>query len=95
MNKMEAKKLAGKELFEYKKLSYSEILLKLKVGEPETFEKVNNWGEEYRVEVEFLFDDEEEGNIRVMTAISYSFWTDLSPVSDDFIIAPDGKFIGE
>ncbi len=81
------------KLSEYRKLSYSELVEK--IGESETFEGKNEKGEDYQIEIEFFFDGHEETDLRVCGAICYSGWTDFFPVSSDFIISPDGKFIGE
>ena len=93
MDKRQARTIAEMELEPYRAMPYSEILAR--IGEVESFEKVYGNGDEYRVEVEFFFDDEDERNIRVSSAISYSFWSDFSPVCNDFIIAPDGTFVDE
>ncbi len=93
MNKAEAASIIKNELAQYRKLPYEELVRK--IGEQETFEKVSETGEKYQIEVDFFFDDEGEKTLRVAGMISYSFWTDFSPVCSDFIIAPDGKFIDE
>ncbi len=93
MNKTEAASIIESELAQYKKLSYEDLVRK--IGEQETFERINETGENYQIEIDFFFDDEKEKTLRVTGMISYSFWTDFSPVCSDFIIAPDGKFIGE
>jgi len=93
VNKAEATSIIENELAQYRKLPYEELVWK--IGEQETFEKMNEKGEDYQIEIDFFFDDEKEKTLRVVGMISYSFWTDFSPVCSDFIIAPDGKFIGE
>ena len=93
MNNVDAKKLAERELEGYRKLSYQEIVSK--IGEPEIFERIDDEGEPYRVEIEFFYHSADMNDIRVSAAVSYSFWTDLVAVSSDFIIAPDGTFVGE
>jgi len=93
MNKTEAVSVVENELAQYRKLPYEELIRK--IGEQETFERVNETGEKYQIEINFFFDDEEEKILRVTGMISYSFWTDFSPVCSDFIVAPDGKFIDE
>ncbi len=93
MNKIEAVEILERELVQYRKLPYSDLVKKM--GEQETFEKINERGEKFQVEVDFFFDNEEEKTIRVLAMLSYSLWTDFSPVSRDFIVAPNGKFVGE
>ena len=93
MNKEEAVEIAEKELEKFRALSYEEIASK--IGKQENFEYSTEKGEPYRVEVDVFYDDSEDQNIRVISMISYSFWTDISPVSSGFIVAPDGRFVGE
>ncbi|HSK72067.1 MAG TPA: hypothetical protein VK892_10260 [Pyrinomonadaceae bacterium] len=93
MEKEEAINILEDKLDEYRKLGYSKLVGK--IGEVETFEGKNLEGDQYQIEVEFFYDGFEETDLRVAGMISYNFWTDFSPVCGDFIIAPNGKFIGE
>ena len=93
MTKAEAGQIIEQYLDTYRRISYSELVLK--IGEQETFEGVSRDGEKYQIEIDFFFDDEKTNNLRVTGMISYSFITDFAPVSRDFIIAPNGNFIGE
>lgn len=93
MTKVKALQIIEQYLETYRQLGYSELALK--IGEPETFEGVGADGEKYQIEVDFFFDDEKTKNLRVTGMISYNLRTDFLPVTSDFIIAPNGKFIGE
>lgn len=93
MTKAEAVQIIEQYLETYRQLSYSELVLK--IGEQETFEGTSAGGEKYQVEMDFFFDDERTKNLRVTGVISYDAATDFLPVAGDFIIAPNGKFIGE
>lgn len=93
MDKIEAEQLAEMELESYRSLKYEAIATKL--GTQDCFERETEDGNKYSVEVDFFYDDAEEGNIRVIAMISNSLWTSISPFSSDFIVAPDGSFIGE
>lgn len=93
MDKVEAKEIAERDLEFYRALSYTEFAAK--IGEQENFERITEQGEPYRIEFDFMFDDDEQKTVRVMGIVSYNGWTDLFPVSNDFIIAPNGEFIGE
>lgn len=74
-------------------MSYEEIFSR--IGKQESFERVSEKNEPYQIEFDFFVDDQDSGNIRVAGIVSFSWWTDFFPVSNDFIMAPDGKFIGE
>ncbi len=91
MNKTKALIIIENELTQYRKLPYEELVRK--IGEQETFEKVNEADENYQIEIDFFFDDEEKKTLRVTGLISYGFRTDFSPICSEFIIAPDGKII--
>ena len=93
MDKNEAWSIVEKELKFYRAMSYEEIARK--IGNAESYERVSDKGEPYQIEVDFFYDGFEEKDIRVVGMVSYSLWTDFSPVSKDFIIAPDGTFVGE
>ena len=93
MNKIEAVKFLEKELAQYRKMPYSDLVKK--VGEQETLEKIDESDEKFHIEVDFFFDDKEKKTLRVSAMLSYDFWTDFSPISRDFIVALDGKFIDE
>jgi len=93
MDKNEAKAIAESELESYRAMPYEQIAAK--IGYPESFERPGSDGESYRVEFDCFYDDSYDRNIRVSCNVSYSGWTDFFPVSNDFIIAPDGSFVGE
>ena len=93
MDKNEAKAIAESELESYRAMPYE--LIAAKIGYPESFERQSSDGHSYQVEFHCFYDDSYDRNIRVICNVSYSGWTYFSPVSDDFIIAPDGSFIGE
>jgi len=76
-----------------RRLSYAELAAK--VGEQDTFDRVSEKGESYRVEIDFVVDDAKTQAVRVMSMISYSAWTDFSPVCGDFIMDTEGDFVGE
>jgi len=94
MNTVEAKSLLEVELSRYRRRSYTELLSLL--DQPETFERVSPAGTIYQIEMQVFFDDESERTaLRVSGAIDDGGWRALSPLCDDFLVAPDGSFVGE
>ena len=94
MRKAEYLELLKPTVAKYRQHGYS--FWRSRIGsEPITFEDTTNKGTEYQVEIDAFRDDKPEGDIRVMFAIDDGGWRAFLPVCDDFIIAPDGKFIGE
>lgn len=93
MNETEAKSILEQELGRYRKLSYPELLSL--VDCIETFERLSPSGVTYQLEVEVFFDAESRRDLRVMGTIDDGGWRAWRPLSDDFIMAPDGSFVGE
>jgi hypothetical protein len=93
MKKEDALKILEDKLSEYRKLSYLQLVEK--IGEQETFQAKTEKGEDYQIEIDFFFDDEKEKTMRVTGMISCSGWTDFFPITSDFIVNQNGKFIGE
>jgi hypothetical protein len=94
MNIVEAKSLLENELSRYRKRSYAELVSLL--GQPETFQRVSPSGTIYQIEMEVFFDDNSKRHtLRVSGAIDDEGWRAVSPLCDDFLIAPDGTFVGE
>ncbi len=93
MDKEEAKKILRKELNFYKQWPYS-YLADL-VGQTEHTQILSDTGIEYQLEIEFLWDNEPEGNVRILGAIDDGGWRAFFPLCDSFIIKPDGTFVSE
>ena len=93
MDKPEASLLLQKEIEARRAASYAELAELL--DEPATIERRGESGVTYQLEVQVLWDDRPGGNLRVLVSIDDGGWRSLVPVSDDFIVAPDGSFVGE
>lgn len=94
MDTIEAKAMLENELSRYRKRSYQELLSSL--DQPETFERVGPSGTIYQIEMEIFFDDRSKRSVlRVSGSIDDGGWQAFSPLCDDFLIAPDGSFLGE
>lgn len=52
-------------------------------------------GKEYQVGIEAFWDARPNGNIRVLVTVSSGGLSDFRPWCRDFIIAPDGSYLGE
>lgn len=93
MNEIEAKSILVRELSRYRERAYSELLSLL--DRSETFELASPSGVTYQIEMQVFFDDESQRALRVIGAIDDGGWRALKPMCDDFIMAPDGAFLGE
>jgi len=94
MDNTEARELLSSHLAQYRKRSFAELveIHRIPVG---TIEAVAPSGARYAIEVEAFWDDAPGGNLRVRGSIDDGRWRAFAPLSDDFIIAPDGSFVGE
>jgi hypothetical protein len=93
MNKPEARMLLNQHMEHFRRLSYAELVAFL--GEPQVDELIGPSGTHYIVEVEVFWDSQVDGEIRVLGAIDDGGWRAFMPLSTDFVVAPDGRFVGE
>jgi len=94
MDKEEARSVLAQRLSEYRAISYEELAGRL--GTTETDEVSVPSGAAYQLEFQFFWDSKPNGDIRVLGSIGDgSLRTFINPLGDDFIVAPDGTFVGE
>jgi hypothetical protein len=93
MDNAEASSLLKGHLAAYRLRPYGELLTLL--GKPQVAELRSASGRTYHVEVEVLWEGRPGGALRVLGSIDDGGWRSLRPLSDDFILAPDGRFVGE
>ena len=72
-----------------------EVLVERYLSEPEVAEMAGASGTEYQVEISAFWDSGKPGNLRVCARVDDGGWRAFKPLSVDFIIAPDGTFVGE
>jgi hypothetical protein len=87
----EARTLIEERLRQLRQLNYHQ----LRDLEKERREVVAASGTTYQVVTYVLEDDKRRGHVRVCVAADDSGWRAYVPLVSDFIIAPDGSFIGE
>ncbi len=93
MDKDEALELIEKKVGQWRTCPYSKIERLLDA--PERGEISGPSGVCYQFEVEAFWDAAAGGNIRVAGTIHDGGWSAFHPISTDFIMAPDGSFVGE
>lgn len=64
-------------------------------GRPQTAELRGASGNSYQVEVEIHWDGHPGGAVRVLGSIDDGGLRSFRPISQDFILASDGRFVGE
>ena len=93
MDNQEAKEMLAKKLADYRRLSYADLAAK--IGEIDCLEITGPSGAKYQIEIQFFWDDRPDGDVRVMGGIDDGGLRAFMPLCDDFIISPDGRFVGE
>jgi hypothetical protein len=93
VNQQEAKSLLRESLARYRNYTYAE--LQSIVGKIETDQVKGESGAQYQVEIQVMWDADPQRNIRVIGSIDDGGWRAFLPLSDSFIMAPDGSFVGE
>jgi hypothetical protein len=94
IDKAEAKRLAAERLLELRAIPFVELVDRL-IGRQETDEVTGSSGARYQLEVQGLWDRKEGADLRVMVLVDDGGLRAFAPVSESFIMAPDGSFVGE
>ncbi len=94
MDKREARTLAEDVALQLRTESYGALVDRL-LNKPEAADVVGASGAQYQVEIEAFWDSGKPGNLRVIVASDDGGLRALAPYTTDFIISPDGSFIGE
>jgi hypothetical protein len=95
VNEVEARSLIDEQLASYRARGYADLATL--VGQTIGFEQVTPSGTEYNVEIVVVWDSLRVGGaLRVMVTVDDGRWPAwFRPLSGDFILAPDGSFVGE
>ena len=95
MKKSECLALLAPIVADYRKRDYAFWLPHLESGDPIVSYPVAENGTKCCVEICVHWDDQPNGEIRVMFGIDDGGLRSLMPVCKDFIIAPDGEIFGD
>lgn len=91
MDMAEAQRLLQRELDHLRTLPYGELL-----GLSQARQERAPSGVVYNIEIEAFFDDpHRKQDLRVMVSIDDGGLRSFRPLTGDFVIAPDGSFVGE
>jgi hypothetical protein len=80
-------------LKELRQRSYADLVSW--IGHPQTKQLCGEDGKQYQLEAQVYWDGKKGGDLRVMVVGDDGGWRAFMPLSDDFIMAPDGSFVGE
>ena len=109
MDKAEARRVLADEVARLRGLSYAELsgriparprrvlgIVRVVEGpEVETCDVTAESGTRYQRESQVLWDGKAGGDIRVLVAVDDGGVSAFKPLTDSFILAPDGSFVGE
>ena len=93
MSRGEARTLLTKHLARYRAHPYSRLVELVGSVETEDVRAID--GILYQLEVEFFWDDKENGNVRVLAAIDGGDISAVLPMTESFIKAASGDYLGE
>ena len=95
MDRDEARAVLAPRLDQFRQRSYGDLLALM--GDIAILEAVGDSGTEYQIEIEVFWDDpREKANLRILGSIDDGRLPGaFLPVCDSFIVAPDGRFVGE
>ena len=81
------------KLRDLRKVSYDELVKRMKHPVSEFVDGPD--GEKYQLETQVFWDSTKGGNVRVMVSADGGGISAFLPMSGDFILSPEGSFIGE
>ncbi|MCM2326951.1 MAG: hypothetical protein NDI88_03580 [Lysobacter sp.] len=93
MDTVAAQKVLNEWLARLRAVPYPELASR--VGSVTTDEVARDSERSWQLEVEVSWDDEPDGNVRVMVSIDDGGLRAFVPMSEDFIKSPSGEFVGE
>jgi len=91
----EAKAVLAKEVDKYRPTPYSKLAGWTKSTPVDDYSVTGNSGTEYQIEVMAVWDDKKKEDVRLMLSIDGGPISAVKPISDSFIKASDGSFVGE
>jgi hypothetical protein len=65
------------------------------IGHSQTKEVLGQDGKQYQLEAQVFWESKKGGDLRVMVAADDKGWRAFQPLTNGFIMAPDGSFVGE
>jgi hypothetical protein len=92
MNEQIANSLVDAELKRLRKLPYFE--LRNLVARPQSLKVVGEDEKTYQLEIQAVWDRKKDEDLRVIVAVDDGGLRSFKPLIQDFIVRPDGTFVG-
>ena len=93
MDNVAAQKVLDKWVAKLRSVPYEELVFR--VDSVTTDEVARDSERSWQLEVQVAWDDEPDGNIRVTVSIDDGGLRAFVPMTEDFVKAPSGEFVGE
>ena len=93
MNALEAREVLAAQLAIWRQQSYA--ALSIQIGVCSHAEIRGSSGTMYQIEITPEWDDQPKGVIRVLGCVDDGGMRAFVPLTDDFLIGPDGQFVDE
>ena len=94
MDKVEAGAVLAAEMESLRQLSYQQLGERL-LDRVETVEVLGGSGTRYQIELQGVWDARPDDVLRILGSVDDGGWSAFVPLTDDFLIAPDGSFVGD
>jgi hypothetical protein len=91
----EVQELLQSEIQALRKMTYAQLCDLFLPNKVITKSVASPSGRRYQIETFAVYDDGQSGNLRVLVGIDDGGLRALLPWTDDFIMTPDGTFVGE
>jgi hypothetical protein len=94
MDNEEALRLLERDMDALRNESYVDLARRVDT-ESREYEPMGSGGARYQVEIQFLWDNRQGGNVLVTGSIDDGGWRAFVPLTRSFIKSTDGSFVGE
>jgi hypothetical protein len=94
MDKSEARRVALNEIRVLREMPWAELRDRY-LESPETVEVDGPSGTTYQVKTHAVWDGKTGGDLRLFVEVDDGGWRAFVPLSESFIVSPDGSFVGE
>lgn len=93
LDEREARGALARHLAGYRARPYAELAA-LVARQPDPVEVTGATGARYQLEVIAVWDAGEGGDVRIIGSVDDGGWRAWRPLSDDFVMRPDGSILG-
>jgi hypothetical protein len=95
MDKTEARQVLGEHLKGYRTCSHSDLSALVESKHVDALTAKAASGKEYHLEFSFFWDGKPAGDVRVVGSVCDGGWRCYFPLTESFILSPEGVFVGE